>query len=84
MYRDFIDLRVFLVLKIIILLLYSNLFVFKCRLSYKVSGQLPPPSPPPSKIAPRLGLGFGSRLGLVLGLRGNKITAPRKIGPLLW
>ena len=52
MYRDFIDLRVFLVLKIIILLLYSNLFVFKCRLSYKVSGQLPPPPPHQVKLPP--------------------------------
>ena len=28
------------------------------------------------KIAPRLGLGFGSRLGLVLGLWSNRIIAP--------
>ena len=49
--RNFIDLRVFLVLMIIILLLYSNLFVFKCRLAYKVSGQLPPP-PSQGKLPP--------------------------------
>ena len=32
--------------------------------------------PPPSKIAPRLGLGFGWRLGLVLGLGDNQAIAP--------
>ena len=30
------------------------------------------------KIAPRLGLGFRSRLGLVLGLGGSKTTAPEE------
>ena len=32
---------------------------------------------------PRLGLGFGSRLGLVLGLQGNQTIALRKIAPWL-
>ena len=41
MYRDFIDLRVFLVLKIIILLLYSNLFVFKCLFTITKENYLP-------------------------------------------
>ena len=39
-----------------------------------VSGQLPPPR----KIAPHLGLGVRSRLGLVLGLGGNQKIAPEK------
>ena len=33
---------------------------------------------PPSKIAPRLEFGFGSRSGLVLGLRSNQTIAPEK------
>ena len=43
-----------------------------------------PDNCPPRKIAPRLGFGFGSRLGLVLGLSGNQTSVPRKIVPLLW
>ena len=38
-----------------------------------VSGQLPP-----RKIAPWFGLGFGSRLGLVLGLGGNQVIVPKE------
>ena len=38
-----------------------------------VSGQLPP-----RKIAPRLGLGFGSRSGLVLVLGDNPTITPKK------
>ena len=38
---------------------------------------------PPRKIAPRLRLGFGSRLGLVLGLGATKLLSPRKIGTWL-
>ena len=41
-----------------------------------VSGQLTP-----RKIAPWLGLGFGSRLGLVLGLGVNQTTAPEENSP---
>ena len=41
-----------------------------------VSGQLPP-----WKIAPWLGLGFGSRLGLVLGLGVNQTTALQENSP---
>ena len=37
--RNFLDWRVFLVLKIIIVLLYSNLFVFKCFF-YNYKGKL--------------------------------------------
>ena len=37
----------------------------------------------PRKIAPRLGLGFGSRLGLVLGLGGNQTIAPEENCPRL-
>ena len=33
------------------------------------------------KIAPRLGLGFGSRLGLVLGLGGKQTIAPKENCP---
>ena len=33
-----------------------------------------PDNYPPTKIDPRLGLGFGSRLGLVFGLGGNQTT----------
>ena len=35
-------------------------------------------APPPRKVAPHLGLGFRSRLGLVLGLGGNQKIAPEK------
>ena len=37
----------------------------------------------PKKIAPRLGLGFRSRLGLVLGLGSNQIIAPEQNCPLV-
>ena len=37
-----------------------------------------PDNCPPSKIAPRLEFGFGSRSGLVLGLRSNQTIAPEK------
>ena len=43
-----------------------------------VSEQLPP-SPPPRKIVPRLGLGFRSRSGLVLGMGATRQLPPRKI-----
>ena len=36
---------------------------------------------PQRKIAPRLGLGFGSRLGLVLGLGATRQLPPRKFAP---
>ena len=36
---------------------------------------------PPRKIAPWLGLGFGSRLGLVLGLGGNQTITPKENCP---
>ena len=42
------------------------------------------PPPPPRKIAPRLGFGFWSRLGLVLGLGETRQLSPRKIVPQLW
>ena len=45
-----------------------------------VSGQFPPEENHPS---PRLGLGFGSRLGLVLGLGGNQTIAPEEKYPRL-
>ena len=39
---------------------------------------------PRGKLPPGLGLGFGSRLALVLGLGGgNQTIVPRKIGPRL-
>ena len=38
---------------------------------------------PPRKISPRLGLGFGSRLGLVLGLGDNQTIAPKENSPPL-
>ena len=37
---------------------------------------------PPKWIAPRLGLGFESRLGLVLGLGDNQTIAPEENCPL--
>ena len=37
-----------------------------------------PENRPPRKIAHRSGLGFGSRLGLVLGLGGNQTIAPEE------
>ena len=40
-----------------------------------------PDNCPPRKIAPRLGLGLGSRSGLVLGLDGNETIAPEKNCP---
>ena len=43
-----------------------------------VSEQLPP-SPPPRKIVPRLGLGFRSRSGLVLGMGATRQLPPTKI-----
>ena len=46
--------------------------------SNMVSGQLPP-----RKIASRLGLGFGSRLGLVLWLGGNQAIVPEENYPLV-
>ena len=44
-----------------------------------------PDNCPPRKIAPRLGLGFRSKLGLVLGLGGggNQTIAPEKNWPLV-
>ena len=42
-----------------------------------------PDNCPPRKIAPRLGLGFGSRLELVLGLRGNQTIGPEENCPLV-
>ena len=41
---------------------------------FSVSGQLPPEENCP----PRLGLGFGSRLGLILGLGSNQTIAPEE------
>ena len=35
----------------------------------------------PRKIVPRLGLEFGSRLGLVLGFKGNHTIAPEENSP---
>ena len=47
-------------------------------LDFEASGQLPPEENCP----PLLGLEFGSRSGLVLGLGGNQaIVPPRKIAP---
>ena len=43
---------------------------------FSVSGQLPP-----RKIAPRLGLGFGSRPGLLLELGGNHTIALKENFP---
>ena len=40
-----------------------------------------PDNCPPRKIAPRLGLGLGSRSGIVLGLDGNETIAPEKNCP---
>ena len=40
-----------------------------------------PDNCPPRKIAPRLGLGFGSRLELVLGLGCNQTSAPEENCP---
>ena len=42
-----------------------------------------PPPLPPRKTAPRLGLWFWSRLGLVLGLGGNQTIAPEENFPLV-
>ena len=40
---------------------------------------IPPPlPPPPEENCPRLGLGFGSRLGSDLGLGGNQKIAPEQ------
>ena len=36
---------------------------------------------PPRKIAPRLGLGLGSRLGLVLGLGVSQTIDPKENSP---
>ena len=43
-----------------------------------VSGQLTP-----RKIAPQLGVGFGSKLWLVLWLEGNQTIAPEENCPLV-
>ena len=46
----------------------------------------PPPPPPPRKTAPRIGLRFRSRLGLVLGFGeggGNQTIAPEEKCPLV-
>ena len=40
-----------------------------------------PDNCPPRKIAPRLGLRFGSKSGLVLGLGATRQLSPRKIAP---
>ena len=42
-----------------------------------------PDNCPPRKIAPRLGLGFGSRSRLVLGLGDNQAIAPEEDCPRL-
>ena len=42
-----------------------------------------PDNCPPRKNAPRLGLGFGSRLELVLGLGGNQTIASKENCPWL-
>ena len=51
---------------------FSVDYVNFCRLS----GQWPP-----RKIDPRLGLGFGSRLGLVLGLGVNQTISTKENSP---
>ena len=59
---------------------HFNLLIF--YLGFRVSGKLPLPR----KIAPPplwLGLEFGSRLELVLGLRINQTIAPKENSPLL-
>ena len=59
----------------------SGLIVLEpCVLSGQLPSLLPPP---PRKIAPRLGLEFWSRLGLVLGLGGNQTIALEKNWPLV-
>ena len=55
--------------------LEENKLIFVNRVIESVSGQLPPP-PHPRKIAPRLGLGFVSRLGLILGLGATRLLPP--------
>ena len=40
-----------------------------------------PDNCPPRKMVPRLGLGLGLRLGLVLALRGNQTIAPEENCP---
>ena len=42
-----------------------------------------PENCPPRKTAPRLELGFESRLGLVLGLGGNQTIVPEENYPLV-
>ena len=44
----------------------ENVLILNTCSFQKISGQFPP-----RKINPRLGLGFGLQLGLVLGLGGN-------------
>ena len=56
--------------------LEENKLIFVNRVIESVSGQLPPPPSPPRKIAPRLGLGFVSRLGLILGLGATRLLPP--------
>ena len=55
-------------------------YVFKgyVKIVKMVSGQLPP-----EENCPRLGLGFGSRSRLVLGLGGNQAIAPEEDCPRL-
>ena len=47
-----------------------------------------PPPPPPEENCPRLGLGFGSRLGSDLGLGGNQKIVPEQnrslVGVRVW
>ena len=53
------------------MLLFNSIFIL-------VSGKLPP-----RKIAPQLGLGFRSRLGLVLGFGNNQTITSKKNFPLV-
>ena len=74
--------------------LKKNLHLSSCSLTEEIrlfqsipSGRERPKSlqihypPPPKKIAPQLGLGFGSKLGLVLGLGGNQAITPEENCP---
>ena len=51
------------------------------RLLTNITKNRYPDNCPPRKIAPQLGLWFGSRLGLVLGLRATRQLPPWKIAP---